>query len=111
MKPRTLKKRPLRSLAVWCLALIVGDAPAQTCKYDSIPATALGIDTVDFFKIEAQGVELEVFEGLGEVNPHRFAIDVSPEREGKGPAPELHFPPAPVPNREPGLSASCFVAR
>jgi FkbM family methyltransferase len=50
---------------------------------------ARGIATVDFFKIEAEGVELEVFEGLGEMNPRKFAIDVSPEREGQSPAPEF----------------------
>jgi FkbM family methyltransferase len=47
------------------------------------------IETLDFFKIEAEGVELEVFEGLEELNPRKFAIDVSPERDGESPAPEF----------------------
>lgn len=48
-----------------------------------------GIDAIDFFKIEAEGVELEVFEGLGKMNPRKLAIDVSPERDGQSPAPEF----------------------
>ena len=31
-------------------------------------------------------MELEVFDGLGGLRPAKFAIDVSPEREGESPA-------------------------
>jgi FkbM family methyltransferase len=48
-----------------------------------------GIERFDFVKIEAEGVELEVFEGLGDVRPPRLAIDVSPERDGQSPAGEF----------------------
>lgn len=41
---------------------------------------------IDFLKLEAEGVELEIFEGLGDVRPRKLAIDVSPEREGLSPA-------------------------
>jgi len=44
---------------------------------------------LDFVKLEAEGVEIEVFEGLGELKPRKFAIDVSPERNGESPGPEL----------------------
>lgn len=44
------------------------------------------IEHLDFVKIEAEGVELEVFEGLQGLRPHKLAIDVSPERNGESPA-------------------------
>jgi len=43
------------------------------------------IKEIDFLKIEAEGVEIEVFEGLGNFRPKKIAIDVSPERNGKSP--------------------------
>jgi len=46
--------------------------------------------TPDFVKIEAEGVELEVFEGLGELRPRKLAIDVSPERNNESPAAAFH---------------------
>jgi FkbM family methyltransferase len=49
------------------------------------------IDRLDFVKIEAEGVELEVFDGLGEIRPRKFAIDVSPERNGESPADEFRL--------------------
>lgn len=47
------------------------------------------IENFDFVKIEAEGVELEVFEGLREMRPRQLAIDVSPERNGLSPADEF----------------------
>ena len=47
------------------------------------------IDELDFVKIEAEGVELEVFEGLQDLRPRKFAIDVSEERNGESPAEEF----------------------
>lgn len=47
-----------------------------------------GVKTVDFVKIEAEGVELEVFAGVG-TPPRKLAIDVSPERNGESPADEF----------------------
>ncbi|HWD37677.1 MAG TPA: FkbM family methyltransferase [Fimbriimonas sp.] len=48
-----------------------------------------GIERIDFCKIEAEGVELEVFEGLRDMRPRKIAIDVSPERNGESPADEF----------------------
>lgn len=48
-----------------------------------------GIDRIDFLKLEAEGVEPEIFDGLGFLRPRKLAIDVSPEREGLSPA--SHF--------------------
>jgi FkbM family methyltransferase len=48
-----------------------------------------GIPKFDFVKIEAEGVELEVFDGLEDLRPGKLAIDVSPERNGESPADEF----------------------
>ncbi len=48
-----------------------------------------GLTSLDFVKIEAEGVELEVFEGLETLRPRKLAIDVSPERDGESPAEEF----------------------
>lgn len=45
-----------------------------------------GIDRIDFFKIEAEGFEIEVFQGLGDLPPKKIAIDVSPERNQESPS-------------------------
>jgi FkbM family methyltransferase len=50
---------------------------------------AKGIKQIDFCKIEAEGVELEVFEGLQGILPKKLAIDVSPERNQESPAEEF----------------------
>lgn len=47
------------------------------------------IPQIDFLKLEAEGVELEIFEGLAGLTPRKLAIDVSPEREGQSPAAEF----------------------
>jgi hypothetical protein len=51
-------------------------------------ADRCGMTEFDFVEIEAEGVELEVFEGLDDLRPRKLAIDVSPERNGKSPADE-----------------------
>ncbi len=63
-----------QSIPVWSLK--------DFCKLNDVPAP-------DFVKIEAEGVELEVWEGLADLRPSRIAIDVSPERDGKSPAEEF----------------------
>lgn len=62
----------------------------------SIPIVSLtdyarsnAIAQFDFVKIEAEGVELEVFAGLEDMRPRELAIDVSPERNGQSPAEEF----------------------
>jgi FkbM family methyltransferase len=47
------------------------------------------IPKLDFVKIEAEGVEPEVFDGLQGLKPSKLAIDVSPERNGESPADEF----------------------
>ncbi|MCK6417469.1 MAG: FkbM family methyltransferase [Alphaproteobacteria bacterium] len=41
------------------------------------------VTQVDFFKLEAEGVENEVLEGISSIPVRKFAVDCSPEREGK----------------------------
>jgi hypothetical protein len=55
-----------------------------------------GMTEFDFVKIEAEGVELEVFEGLDDLRPRKLAIDVSPERNGESPADEFREHLAPL---------------
>lgn len=50
---------------------------------DFAPALA---GTLDFLKVEAEGVETEIIEGMGDLRPGRIAIDVSPERDGTSPS-------------------------
>ncbi|MFL1406153.1 FkbM family methyltransferase [Marinobacter sp. M1N3S26] len=50
---------------------------------------AIGIDRIDFLKLEAEGFEPEIIYGLGEFRPKKLAIDVSPERNNESPAHEI----------------------
>ncbi|WP_168171522.1 FkbM family methyltransferase [Lacimicrobium sp. SS2-24] len=50
---------------------------------------SIGIDRVDFLKLEAEGFEPEIITGLGELRPKKLAIDVSPERNNESPANEI----------------------
>ncbi|MEM9344364.1 MAG: FkbM family methyltransferase [Pseudomonadota bacterium] len=52
-------------------------------------ATSLGLDQIDFFKLEAEGAEIEAIDGMGPLRPRNIAIDAGPERYGESPAPEL----------------------
>ena len=49
----------------------------------------IGLDRIDFFKLEAEGAEIEAIEGMGDIRPKKIAIDVSPERYGESPADQL----------------------
>ncbi len=52
-------------------------------------ASEIGLDQIDFFKLEAEGAEIEAIAGMGDLRPHKISIDAGPERYGKSPAPEL----------------------
>lgn len=49
----------------------------------------LGLDRVDFFKLEAEGAEIEAINGMGNLRPRKIAIDAGPERHGESPMDEL----------------------
>lgn len=40
-------------------------------------------DSIDFFKLDAEGAEPEVIRGFGEIKPTTVAIDAGPERNGE----------------------------
>ncbi|MES9901303.1 MAG: FkbM family methyltransferase [Sedimenticola sp.] len=48
-----------------------------------------GISHIDFCKVEAEGVEPEIIGGAGGVCVRKYAIDCSPERNGKSPVDEI----------------------
>lgn len=62
--------------------------PVTLSRLDSY-CSSNGIGQLDFLKVEAEGVEPEVIQGLGALRPTKCAIDVSPERDGLSPAAEL----------------------
>lgn len=62
--------------------------PTRVARLDSYCAAA-GLGTPDLVKVEAEGAEPEVIEGLGSLRPRKIAIDVSPERDGLSPADEI----------------------
>lgn len=47
------------------------------------------LDRIDFVKVEAEGVEVEVVHGIGELRPAKIAVDVSPERDNESPHDEI----------------------
>lgn len=49
----------------------------------------LRIYDIDFLKIEAEGAEPEVLEGIGALEVDKICINVGPERDGKSTAPEV----------------------
>jgi FkbM family methyltransferase len=60
----------------------------QSRRLDDL-AAELGLDRIDFFKLEAEGAEIEAIAGMGDLRPAKISIDAGPERYGKSPAPEL----------------------
>ncbi|MGB0412630.1 MAG: FkbM family methyltransferase [Pikeienuella sp.] len=44
---------------------------------------------IDFWKLEAEGVEIEAIQGMGDMLPRKISIDTSPERMGMSPEKEL----------------------
>ncbi len=62
----------------------VGSIDVNTIRLEDF-AKNEGIDGIEFLKIEAEGVEIEVFEGAGDLPIQKIAVDVSPERDGESP--------------------------
>lgn len=52
-------------------------------------AEEFDIETVDFLKVEAEGVEPEVLEGIGDLDVRKIAVECSPERDGESPADDV----------------------
>lgn len=66
---------------------------SQTVSIEAISisdlADKLDLETVDFLKVEAEGTEPEVLEGIGNIQVRKLAVECSPERRGKSPADEV----------------------
>jgi FkbM family methyltransferase len=49
----------------------------------------LNVDEVNFLKIEAEGAEPEIIEGMGEIRPEKIAVNADEERGGESPSKEI----------------------
>lgn len=60
---------------------------SEALREVSVPVRRLDsltfIDEITYLKIDAEGLEPEVLESLGNVRPKKISVDVSPERNGK----------------------------
>lgn len=65
-----------------------GSIDVQIERFDKFAAEN-GIGRVDFLKLEAEGVEIEAFDGFGDLPIRKIAIDAGAERNGESPQP--HF--------------------
>ncbi|MEL6169821.1 MAG: FkbM family methyltransferase [Pseudomonadota bacterium] len=52
-------------------------------------AAKLDLNHIDFLKLEAEGAEIEVIDGMGAMRPSKISIDAGPERYGESPMEEL----------------------
>lgn len=62
-----------------------------TVRSDTIEniAAEQGVETVDFLKVEAEGAEPEVIEGIGEMDIERVVVSCTEERDGESPREEV----------------------
>lgn len=62
-----------------------GDGSVKTVSVDTIEniCSGLGLRSVDFMKVEAEGAEPEALKGLGDLRPTKIAVNCDPERQGK----------------------------
>jgi FkbM family methyltransferase len=49
----------------------------------------IGLEEIDFLKLEAEGLEPEVLNGVGDVEINKLVVNCSEEREGETPKPEI----------------------
>lgn len=56
----------------------------ETTRIDDLTSD-VGLDGIDFLKVEAEGAEPEVLEGLGELDTGKIAVECAPERDGETP--------------------------
>ena len=47
------------------------------------------INSIDFLKVEAEGVKFEIIKGIGNLQVKKIAVDCSPEKNGKSPFEEI----------------------
>lgn len=51
--------------------------------------SALELEKIDFLKVEAEGVEPEILEGLGSIRPKKIVVNCDAERDGESPKAEV----------------------
>lgn len=63
---------------------VTGTVTLETIRVDDL-AAEFALDTIGYLKVEAEGAEPEVLEGIGEVHVEKIAVECAPEREGTAP--------------------------
>ena len=49
----------------------------------------IGVEVIDYLKLDAEGAEPEVLEGIADISVRKIAVDCNPEREGESTADEV----------------------
>lgn len=52
-------------------------------------AAEFGLEEIDYLKVEAEGAEPEVLQGIGDLPVRKLAVECAPEREGETPVEEV----------------------
>jgi FkbM family methyltransferase len=63
-----------------------GTVPVNTLEHYM---NTLDIDNVDFLKVEAEGAEPEILEGMGDLRPKKIVVNGAAERDGEPTAPDV----------------------
>jgi FkbM family methyltransferase len=63
--------------------------PVEIMTIDSFVSDKAIDERKAFFKVEAEGYEVEIIRGMNEFRPQKIVVDVSPERGGVSPADEI----------------------
>ena len=66
-----------------------GVIDVQSKTIDTLAKECGLVSTKTFFKVEAEGFEVEILNGMNSFFPNRIVVDVSPERDGLSPADEI----------------------
>jgi FkbM family methyltransferase len=56
----------------------------ETVRIDEL-ARDVGLDRIDYLKLEAEGAEPEALEGIGDLDVPKLAVECAPERDGESP--------------------------
>lgn len=68
-----------------------GTGQSVTVDVDTLESIAsdLDIDRIDFLKVEAEGAEPEILQGIGDLEVSKLVVNCSEERDGESPAEEV----------------------
>lgn len=69
------------------------DDVTEVVTLDTVSIADLAADAdvgeIDYLKVEAEGAEPEVLEGIGDISVRKVAVECAPERDGETPAEEV----------------------